>query len=64
MKKTEPQRYKVRVYEPRIEGLTAEAWSYRNPKSFDVYIRLLKDGTHFVGTNIRLRLEKDDDRAT
>ena len=43
-----PQQHRVRLWEPRFDGLSAEAWSYINPKSREVYVRLLGPKGHIV----------------
>ena len=46
--KRKPRQHRVRLSEPRMDGLSAEGWSYINPKSREVYVRLLGPKGHIV----------------
>lgn len=48
-------KHKTSLFEPRLTGLSADAWSYAAKKSHEVFVRILRDGKHVVTVSLRVK---------
>ena len=55
MAKKTLKRKTVKLYNPRLDGLSAEMWLYRAQKSSEVLVQVLQHGKHLVTMSLRVR---------
>lgn len=49
-----PGHHRPKLHEPRLSGLSAEAWSYPARASRKVFVQLLQHGQHVVTVSVRV----------